>query len=310
MTLLRTQTRTAIILSLFGAATLLAQACVNNDPVEDEDGTGGMAPGDGDGDTGGTTGDTGGMAGDGDAAACDNGANFEAHVPEVISDRCETANVPNCNITDFTEATYDGVADPNTWGDEQSLTGETFEYTGPDTTLSYEASGDALNITASVAGDSYAGVGLAFGPCTDARNFDGIQITLSGDLTAGGIFDVQLQQDGNYPLTESDDIGSCPADDLITGDQGPWDVCRNNYFRAVGVNATEAITYVIPWSEFTNGAPNTIDAQQLRGLQMQMGCDVAAAPCAMTVQVHDVRFYRDKDAYLGPEVPAGGASGQ
>lgn len=300
MTLVRS--RSLLAFSLLCAGTISAQACVNDDPVEeDEDGGAGGSPA-----TGGTDAGTGGTTG---SAECDNGANFEAHVEEQVTDRCLTANVPNCNITDFTAATYDAAS--GDWGDEQSLTGETFSYTGPDTTLDFGvAEGtEELNIAASVAGDSYAGVGLSFGPCTDARDFDGLQVTIGGVLAEGGIFDIQLQTDENYPLGEDAEgnIGTCPAADLITGDQSPWDVCQNNYFRTVGINPDESITYYIPWAEFTGGQPNAINPQQLRGVQMQLGCDVALAPCASELQIYDIRFYRDHDAFLGPEEGMGGA---
>src|SRR5690606_16274683 len=246
MTLVRSRSRTLLAVSLLCAGTVSVQACVNDDPVEeDADGTGGSA------DTGGTSGSSGGSTSG--TAECDNGANYDAHEAVQVTDRCLTANVPNCNITDFTAATYD--AGSGDWGDEQSLTGETFSYTGPDTDLSFGvAEGtDALNIAASVEGDSYAGVGLAFGPCVDATDFDGIQVTIGGVLAEGGIFDIQLQTDENYPLGEDSEgnIGTCPAADLVTGDQTPWDVCQNNYFRTVGINPDESITYYIPWAEFT-----------------------------------------------------------
>lgn len=300
MTLVRSRSRTLLAVSLLCAGTVSVQACVNDDPVEeDADGTGGSA------DTGGTSGSSGGSTSG--TAECDNGANYDAHEAVQVTDRCLTANVPNCNITDFTAATYDTSS--GEWGDEQSLTGETFEYSDDGTEHSYTVNGESMNFTASVSGSGYAGVGLSFGPCVDATDFDGLQVTIGGVLGEGGIFDIQLQTDENYPLGEdsNDEIGTCPAADLITGDQSPWDVCQNNYFRTVGINPDEAITYYIPWAEFTNGQPNAINPQQLRGVQMQMGCDDAAAPCANELQIYDIRFYRDHDAFLGPEEGMGGA---
>ena len=140
------------------------------------------------------------------------------------------------------------------------------------------------------------GLALWFGPCTDATDFDGIKVTLNGDLDEGGIFELQVNSDENYPLGEKDNFGSC---DYMTA--GPWDGdCANNFFRfAAGLNATST-EYYIPWSEFTGGVPvATLSPNQLGGVQFQIGCDEATAPCDINVTVHDIRFYRDHAPYLG-----------
>lgn len=298
------QSRVRAILAFALAGFALAvPACVNNDPVDEPEGdgdgdgdaaTGGMA-GDGDGDT--ATGGTG----DGDSAeSCGNGDNNDAHVPEMLGTVCETSNIPNCNITDFTATSFDAGA--GTWGDEMSLTGGSFDYKDTDSTVTWDVSGDQLNITASVSGGGYIGVGLWFGPCTDATDFEGIQITLSGNLDEGGIFDLQVNSDENYPVEERDNFGSCEHAD---GEE--WNECTNNFFRFPYVVEGMATTFRIPWSEFTGGKPvATLSANQLGGLQLQAGCDEATAPCDISLQVYDVRFYRDADPFLG-ETGMGGA---
>ncbi len=299
-----------LAVGVLAAAAMSAQAC-GPDTSTDPDGDGGESA-DGSGGTGGTSGTGGGSpdggtssGGNGSAEACDNGDNYENHVEEEISPNCTTSNVPNCNITDFSSETYfsDG-----TWGDDMSLTGETFEYAGDDSTLNYDVADEQLQMMASVGGDDYVGVGLSFGPCVDATDFDGIQVTVGGSIDEGGVFDLQLQTDENYPINDSDGIGSCEFEE----EDNKWNVCTNNYFRLTGMTPEETITYYIPWTEFDGGTPvDTLSPNQLRGLQFQAGCDVDKAPCEIDLQVHDVRFYRDHDEYLGPEAMggAGGAGG-
>lgn len=303
------QTRAFFILSGLGLA--LSQACVSTEPAGDGDGDttgsgGGTTTGSGGGTTTNTTTETTTetTTGDTEDTACGNGENFENHVPENVTAKCETASLPNCNITDFSAASYDPAS--GDWGDDMSLTGETFDYNDGQTgtVASHEIVSDALSITNTLNGDGYAGVGLSFGPCVDATDFEGIQITVGGTLADGGIFDLQIQTDENYPDGEQDGIGTCvPADP-----DSPWDSCVNNAFRIEGFTADTTLTYYIPWAEFVGGT-NPIDPQQLRGLQMQFGCDVEKAPCDSSVQIADVRFYRDQDPYLGPEA-MGGAGGE
>ncbi len=291
----------ALVALVLGGLALTVPACVNNDPVDEPEGdgdgdasTGGMTgDGDGDGDT--STGGTG----DGDSAAsCGNGENNDAHVPEMLGVVCETSNIPNCNITDFTP---DSFGSDGNWGDDMSLTGGSFDYKDADSTVDWDVSGDQLNITASVSGGGYIGVGLWFGPCTDATDFEGIQITVSGDLDEGGIFDLQVNSDENYPVEERDNFGSCEHAD---GEE--WNDCTNNFFRFPYVEQMST-TFRIPWSEFTGGKPvATLSPNQLGGIQLQAGCDEATAPCDMNIQVYDVRFYRDADPFLG-ETGMGGA---
>jgi len=277
---------------------------VSNEPAGDGDGdttgSGGASTGSGGQDS--TTGSGGDQTAD---DACSNGENYANHVEEQLTEMCLTKSLPNCNITDFEEATYD--ASNGNWGDDMSLTGETFEYDDGQegTVASHEVVGGAMTITNTLNGDGYAGVGLSFGPCLDATDFEGIQITVGGTLAEGGVFDLQLQTDENYPEGVQDDLGTCvPADP-----DSPWDSCVNNAFRIQGFTPDSTLTYYIPWAEFVGGNPNDLDPRQLRGLQMQFGCDVELAPCESNVQISDVRFYRTHDPYLGPEVPAGGASG-
>lgn len=301
--------RVRALMVIGGVGLVLSQACVSNEPVGDGDGettgSGGNDTTTGSGGNDTTTGSGGSE--NPDNTACGNGDNYPRETE--ITEKCLGSTPPNCNITDFTAEAY---RSDGSWGDDMSLTGETFDYTdSTDTVVTHTIVDEALDIDSSVIGDGYAGVGLSFGPCVDATDFDGIQIQVGGTLAEGAIMDLQLQTDENYPDGVQDDLGTCVPDDV----ENPWlGPCTNAAFRIQGFTAEAPLIYYIPWAEFTGGVPNTetgaLDPRQLRGLQMQFGCDVATAPCTSDVQVLDVRFYRTHDPYLGPDLPEGGASGE
>jgi hypothetical protein len=211
----------------------------------------------------------------------------------MIGPVCETTALPNCNITAFTAATFDTSDD--SWGDDMSLTGGTSEYKNEESTITWGVANDQLDISGSLSGSGYIGLAMWFGPCVDASDFDGIQITLSGDISDGGIFELQVNSDENYPIEERDNFGSCAHADGME-----WSDCTNNFFRFPYVLDGEATTYRIPWSEFAGGKPvATLSPNQLGGIQLQAGCDEAVAPCDLSVQVYNVQFYRDQDPFLG-----------
>ncbi len=301
--------RARAFLVVGGVGLALSQACVSNEPADEGDGDGDTTGSGGNDSTTGSGGNdstTGSGGNESPDDACSNGEAYNAHVPEQLTEMCETASLPNCNITDFEEASYDAAS--GAWGDDMSLTGETFEYDDGQegTVASHTVESGAMTVANTLNGDGYAGVGLSFGPCVDATDFEGIQITVGGTLAEGGVFDLQLQTDENYPEGVQDDLGTCVPVDT----ESPWDSCVNNAFRIQGFTPESTLTYYIPWAEFVGGTPNDLDPRQLRGLQMQFGCDVDKAPCESNVQISDVRFYRTHDAYLGPDLPEGGASGE
>lgn len=244
-------------------------------------GTGGVAATGGLSSSGGGTGTGGGAV---DENACGNGVANEAHVPEMVSAVCETSNIPNCNITDFSALQFDAAS--GEWGDEMSLTGGSFDYSDEESTLSWEVAGDQLSLTGAVVAGGYIGFGLWFGPCTDATDFEGLEITVGGDL-GGGTLEVQLNTDENYPVGERDNFGSCAH---AEGEE--WSDCTNNSFTLPAVAATES-TFQIPWSDFTGGTPvATLSPNQLGGVQLQASCGEEVGPCDVSLDVYDVRFYR------------------
>src|SRR5690606_26924426 len=146
---------------------------------------------------------------------------------------------------------------------------------------------------------TYAGWGHWFGPCVDASHWEGLEFTISGTLGGEeGQLTVQLQTDENYPIEGgSEPKGACDFADEAT----KWDECKNPEFIVNGVS-TDAATYRIPWAEFTGGKPNDgVDARQLRGVQFQINCGDADTTCDAQLQMHDLRFYKEHPAYLGPE---------
>ncbi len=228
---------------------------------------------------------------------------------------CETTAPPNCLVNEFAAAfeCTGNDGDEPCWGDDTSLTGGMFTYqnsetdTQPESTIEFTKATDALTFTGT--STEYAGFGLWFGPCTDASSWDGLEIQVTGTLGGGELF-VQLQTDQNYPM--GDDKGSC----AYTDEDTKWTECSNPQFKLEGVTADGLNPVKIPWSSFTGGKPvDAVDPKQLRGVQVQVGCDIATAdstdssdssssdssdttprptaPCAFSFELHDLRWYKE-----------------
>lgn len=212
---------------------------------------------------------------------------------------CEESTAPpNCNISSFESDTYftDGK-----WGDNMSLTGETFYYgttadTGEVSEVMGELVGDAFVITGEVY--QYAGWGFSFGPCTDATHFEGLEFTLQGTFGGEqGELEVQMQSNDNYPTNDSNGIGSCTPESEDT----MWSDCANNKWIAGGIDESTSVTYRIPWADFTGGSPTTsLSVNQLRGVQFQINCGDPDTLCEPNLSLYDLRFYRNQDPNYGP----------
>jgi hypothetical protein len=249
-----------------------------------------------------------------EANACDGPG--DTYVPELLNDGvCETTAPPNCLINEFSTA-FDctGSGKDKCWGDDTSLTGGMFTYQNPkvegidvDSTIAFTKGTDSLTFTGT--STEYAGFGFWFGPCTDASMWDGLEIQVTGELGGGELF-VQLQTDQNYPVEA--DKGSCAFVDEDT----KWTECSNPQFKLENITADGLNPIKIPWASFTGGQPNDlVDAKQLRGVQIQVGCDILlpgssdssdvtssdssdttprpTEPCAFNFELHDLRWFKN-----------------
>lgn len=283
-----------IALGVVGSVAVSFVACggddsepeeVTDDPMETDQGGGGM---------GGMTDVE--MTDNEDPTACGGEISGGG---EDLGQNCELSTAPpNCNISAFDADTFMSNGD---WGDTMSLTGETFTYgtgenTDTESAITWAANGEAFVVTGEVY--EYAGWGFAFGPCTDATHFDGVEFTMQGTFGGEeGQLEVQLQSNENYPINDGNGIGSC----AFESEETKWSECSNNKWIAGGIEEGTAVTYRIPWEDFSGGTPHaTLSPNQLRGVQFQINCGETDTLCEPNISLYDLRFYRGQEPEYGP----------
>jgi hypothetical protein len=248
----------------------------------------------------------------------------DAYVPQDLNGgTCTTTAPPNCLVNELAAnfACEGGVTGPGVgdcsdccWGDETSLSGGSFTYDdGAGGSIAYTKGTDSITLTGTAV--DYAGFGMWFGPCTDASTWDGLEISVRGDLGGGQLF-VQLQTDQNYPI--GDGKGSCDWETEGYDDSTKWNYCTNPQVEVTGIDANSLAPFRFKWADFTGGAPNnpTVDPLQLLGVQIQIGCapsaaegdssgdtsgdtgasSAAAVPCNYNLELLDIRWYKEAAA--------------
>ena len=140
------------------------------------------------------------------------------------------------------------------------------------------ADAEVLGVTGTVEATECAGVGLWFGPCTDASAYSGVTFTIGGDPGQSQVV-LQLQTSQNYPIDTENNQGEC---------QGSWsDGCASNQL-VLEVPATPT-TFQVMWDELSGGVPiDGVDPSELPGIQWQLDC--GEAPCNVSITVDDIAF--------------------
>ncbi len=194
-------------------------------------------------------------------------------------------------ITNFAEMnpgdTWSAGDDARTFGESgvTGVSGGTFHYQGDDAsaiTATVTADG-ALELTATIVANDYAGFGLWFPDlteaCSDASQYAGISFDLTGEVGDVEI-QVQLQHKANYPI--EGDKGGCE----FTSDDTKWDECTNNFVTLEGQDGT----IQLPFADFTGGQPeDTLNPAELVGVQWQFNCGDAA--CTPDLILDNITFY-------------------
>ena len=251
------------VLSLLCVGALCPIGCGGEDSPATV-GNGGASGGSG-GVTGGSGGATGGSGGSttGGAAGAAGAAGLE----------CSHEVPPDERITDF--EVWDGV----NWGDDTSLTGDSFDYGAGDHEITLEVVDGVLNVTGTVPADGFAGFGLAFGPCTDASEYAGVTFTIGGDPGETQVV-LQVQTSKNLPVDTSNNRGEC---------QGDWgDPCANNEVE-IEMPADLPGSVTVLWEDLSGGAPQTeVDPAELLGVQWEFRCE--EEPCEFSITLDDVAF--------------------
>ena len=204
---------------------------------------------------------------------------------------CSHTSVPsNGRITDFSEVAVETTWTSGTqdWGNAGSLTGETFHYgSGAVLTATMTTTG-ALNLSATMAGGDYVGLGLSFAACSDASSFDGIGFAMWGDLGSAD-FEFQVQTSRNYPISTTESRGECE----YAFEQTMWSDCSSNYVVIAEMPTTPGEgQFEFSWPEITDGVPTSpVDPTELLGIQWQFSCARGGSDCTIDVQIDDINFF-------------------
>jgi hypothetical protein len=187
-------------------------------------------------------------------------------------------------LTDFTAATFRGVADgamwtaakPDVWGNPaNSLTGGDGFYQGMTSSAATATlSAEALTISATVAPGDYMGYMFNFGPkCSNAGTTQGLKFDiLAGSTLGGATLKVQMQQKSDFPSTASP--SSRPGDCVPTSMETQWSECLSPTTTVVSSGTEPTVgTTELPWTGFAGGQPvATVDNTQLMAIQWQFEC--------------------------------------
>jgi hypothetical protein len=141
----------------------------------------------------------------------------------------------------------------------------------------------AVHLAGTIPAMGYAGAVYWLSTCTDASAFGGVVVTVGG-TSAGSVMKLQVQTNGNYPISPSDSKGACDFADCAT----KWSECAP---PSTTIPLTDAqVENELPWSSFTGGLPNdAITPNDLVGLQFQLECQ-SDVDCVVDVAISGINF--------------------
>jgi hypothetical protein len=174
------------------------------------------------------------------------------------------------------------------WCNTSGLDGSLFAFEGPGSmaSASVDLTARSLALDLMVVPGEWAGGGVYFDSCVDARNFNSIQFTASvasGSLT-NCVWQVQVQTQDERPTTLTNPTGGTCNATMRT--------C-SRYPAATLANATTmATTYTVRFNMFNNPAGSTIPmASQVVGLQWQVNSgNSGSGACSVELRIDNVRF--------------------
>jgi hypothetical protein len=191
-------------------------------------------------------------------------------------------------LTDFTAATFRGVADgamwtaakADVWGNPaNSLTGGDGFYQGQMASAATATlSAETLTISATVQAGDYMGYMFNFGPkCSNAGTTQGLKFDiLEGSTLGGATLKVQMQQKSDFPSTASP--ASRPGDCVPMSADTQWNDCLSPATTVVtGPTEPTVGTTQLAWTGFAGGKPvATVDNTQLMAIQWQFECPASS----------------------------------
>jgi hypothetical protein len=141
----------------------------------------------------------------------------------------------------------------------------------------------AVHLVGTIPAMGYAGAVYWLSTCTDASAFGGLSVTVGG-TPGGSVLQLQVQTNGNYPISPSDSKGACDFLDCAT----KWSECVPP-MTSIPVTDTQ-VKNDLTWSSFTGGLPNAaITPNDLVGLQFQLECQ-ADVDCVVDVAISGINF--------------------
>jgi hypothetical protein len=200
---------------------------------------------------------------------------------------CTTAGAldltPSGQVVDFSSAQWNNTT--KAWCNADGLDGGLFSFAGTGSMAAAAVDTTARNLTLNleVTAGQYAGGGVNFDSCVDARDFNSIQFTASvtgGSLT-GCVWQVQLQTQDQYPTTATDPTGGTCATN-----------CRRYPLATLTAPTATAAMFTTRFTAFNNPGGSTVPtASQVIGVQWQVNSgNSGSGTCTVELRIDNIRF--------------------
>jgi hypothetical protein len=263
-------------------------------------GTGGMARGGSTGTAGrgGSTGTAGRGGTTGTAGASGRGGRGGSTGTAGATGSCSTTARLDCTAAGALDLTPDGAvvdfsanqwnATTSTWCDADGLAGGIYEFAGTGSTAmaAVDTTARNLKLSLTVSAGQYAGGGVIFHSCVDARMFNSVQFTASvtGGSLNGCALQVQLATQDQYPTTGTNPSGGTCA--------GAATNCKRYPAVALATAPTAtATTFTERFTAFNNPAGSTVPAaSQVVGLQWQANSSNGSGTCTVELRIDNAKF--------------------
>jgi hypothetical protein len=190
------------------------------------------------------------------------------------------------SVLDFSAAQWNATTEK--WCDASGLGGVLFSFQGTGSTAAAAVDTTARNLklNLTVAAGQYAGGGLYFDSCVDARSFNSVQFTASvatGSLN-GCAWQVQLQTQDERPTSLTNPSGGTCNATMAT--------CARYPVAALTAATATATTFTTRFTAFSNPSGSTVaTAGQLVGLQWQVNSgNNGSGTCTVELHIDNVKF--------------------
>ncbi len=192
------------------------------------------------------------------------------------------ANTPAASlITDFSTWPSVTLTTDDTWT-SADYAGSVFLYGNATVTATIQ-SGALRLVSNDLNSGEFAGFGMIINGCYSASSFTGLTASLTGSMGSDARLGVQLQTNGNSPISVPKQRGACK----YSSEEEKWNECQ--YCEKPGQGLGNPVQ--IPFSEFTNGCipVSPVDGSEIIGIQFQFTC--GNSNCGVDVTLDNLGFY-------------------